>query len=186
MSEFGRLWKHLHNPACTKCVRIFKVLKFRVLIKVGHCMEEEEEEEKWDRHWWVHKQCRLGRTKEWSFTLSQLGLKSMAAVFKGSFPSAACCGITTELWCGWLLVKIMAMKDFLDIFIFFIVPASSSVGEWPVWSASGGWPLMADHRDGAEADHCLWHQSGRPPSSCTCRQSPGHSGSLPCSWCLHV
>ena len=39
MLEFGGLWQQQNNPACTKSVRVFIMLKLDTII-----MEEEEEE----------------------------------------------------------------------------------------------------------------------------------------------
>ena len=38
MWEFGGLWKHHNNPACTKSVSLFQT------VEVEHCITEEEEE----------------------------------------------------------------------------------------------------------------------------------------------
>ena len=37
MSEFGGLWKHPNNPACTKSVRVFRLLKLDTIQKKKKC-----------------------------------------------------------------------------------------------------------------------------------------------------
>ena len=46
MSEFGGLWKHANNPACTESVKVFVILK---LDNIRKKKKEEEEERKKER-----------------------------------------------------------------------------------------------------------------------------------------
>ena len=47
MSEFGGLWKHANNPACTESVKVFVILKLDNIRKKKK--KEEEEERKKER-----------------------------------------------------------------------------------------------------------------------------------------